>query len=87
MTFIVLYSLTIAIAIVYNIYESRIIQFSLRERGLPVIKERTPGYYTYWRSKTDNGQPIENISELFLFLRSFKSQMGFNFDTGDKDQA
>ena len=86
-TFIVLYSFTIASAIVYNIYDSRIIQFSLRERGLPVKKQRTPGYYTYWRIKTDNGQPIENINEIFLFFKSFVSQMGFNFDTGDMDQA
>ena len=54
-SFIGLYSFTIAFAIVYNMYQSRIIHFALRERGIPVLKERTPGKYTYWRKFTDPG--------------------------------
>lgn len=72
--FIVCYSFTIAFSIVYNMYQSKIIQFNLRERQSQP-RERAPEKNTIWswRIMTDPGQPLKNINEFDLFLRSFKS--------------
>ena len=67
-------------------WKSKLIQQNLRNQCKPNPEFRCHGIYTVWKLKKDREHPIE-VNQLQLFISAFKSLLGFNDDSDDKDLA